>query len=617
MGKLSIPLKEQSDLVVGAWLSAFKPPEKMTVTDFAEKNIILTDSAIPGRYRTSNAPYQREMQDSFSDPKVRKIVLMMSAQVGKTNSLVNMLSYMIAQCPDNGLIVAPTLELAEAIIAEKVEPVIDASPLLQELTCGRRDKGGHRSKRKIQYEGGVLSVSGTKNASNLRMRSTRYLLCDEVDEFAFEIKGQGDPLELAVKRTVTFPTAKIVLASTPTLKGFSRIEREFEETDQRVWEAKCVHCNEFNEIVFDDIDLEAKCWHCPECGAQSNEGQRIAAVKAGRWRATATSVSSDVVGFRINELSSTFSSLDKIVRAAKDAEKDPLKWQAFTNTTLGQPYDPELDLPVTPEILKERAIEIDPEAVPMDAGLITASCDVQIDRLEVQYIAWGENDCWVLDHVKLEGDPSGPKVWKNLEETFLREFDCGRGHSMTPEVCMVDSGNWTQTVYSFCNDNYMRGRQWFPLKGVSGPKVIIDQSKQVVKGNLKLQLVGTDTCKDMIFGRLSSMEPDHPKIYFPDHLLTTDFFDQVCAEKRVETRNAYGHKTTKYQNPKRKRNEALDCLVYNLAARNWQRFEMKRRVHERQLIASGLQDTHRDKSRNLSMAELGKLSRNLGAKKYA
>ena len=325
MGSLERTISQQSKELQNAWLDALRPPEILTCSEFAEQHIILTDSAIPGRFDCENAPYQKEILDAFSDPNIERIVIVASAQVGKTQSIIAMLGYAISQDPNNCMMVTPTLELGEAIMLEKIEPVIENSPRLKKLIFERRQKGGHRSKRKLQFEGGTFSLAGTRNGRDLRTRSTKYLFCDEVDEFEFEVKGQGDPLSLALARQTTFSTFKTVLASTPTLKGQSRIMDEFEKTDQRAWLAKCQHCGEHVEIVQDDIDFKAREWLAPCCGCAHSEGQRMLATKAGMWEPMAVAAYPRSVGFRLNELSSTFSSLEKIAAKWTIAQESELK----------------------------------------------------------------------------------------------------------------------------------------------------------------------------------------------------------------------------------------------------------------------------------------------------
>jgi phage terminase large subunit GpA-like protein len=41
------------------------------------------------------------------------------------------------------------------------------------------------------------------------------LFADEIDGYEVDLRGEGDPIELGIRRTATYGNRKIVLASTP------------------------------------------------------------------------------------------------------------------------------------------------------------------------------------------------------------------------------------------------------------------------------------------------------------------------------------------------------------------------------------------------------------------
>lgn len=84
-----------------------------------------------------------------------------------------------------------------------------------------------------EFPGGVLVLTGANSAVGLRSMPVRYLFLDEVDGYPNDAGDEGDPVDLAIQRTATFSNRKIFLASTPTLKNYSRIEKAFLEGDQR------------------------------------------------------------------------------------------------------------------------------------------------------------------------------------------------------------------------------------------------------------------------------------------------------------------------------------------------------------------------------------------------
>ena len=76
-------------------------------------------------------------------------------------------------------------------------------------------------------------MAGANSASSLASRPIRIVFMDEVDRFPASAGSEGDPVALTKKRTTTFWNRKIIMTSTHTVKGASRIEQAFSESDQR------------------------------------------------------------------------------------------------------------------------------------------------------------------------------------------------------------------------------------------------------------------------------------------------------------------------------------------------------------------------------------------------
>ena len=92
-------------------------------------------------------------------------------------------------------------------------------------------------------------MAGANSAASLASRPVRLVLLDEVDRFPPSAGTEGDPVKLAVKRSTTFWNRKVILTSTPTTKGASRIEAAWEESDQRVYEVPCPVCGGYQALA--------------------------------------------------------------------------------------------------------------------------------------------------------------------------------------------------------------------------------------------------------------------------------------------------------------------------------------------------------------------------------
>ena len=97
-------------------LLQLKPPPDIPLSEWADNYRYLSDtaSAEPGRWRTSRAPYQKELMDAISDKNVRKVVAMWGAQSGKTDcAILNTIGYHVHYDPASIMAMEPTLEMGE------------------------------------------------------------------------------------------------------------------------------------------------------------------------------------------------------------------------------------------------------------------------------------------------------------------------------------------------------------------------------------------------------------------------------------------------------------------------------------------------------------------------
>jgi phage terminase large subunit GpA-like protein len=206
---------------------AWKPPERLTVSEWADKYRIMDSktSAFPGRWRSDRTPYLREVMDQYNEPEVEEIVFCCASQVGKTETLLNIMGYIIDQDPNPALIVYPTLDLAEYASENRLGPMIQLSPTLAEKYDARAS-----DRLELQFTGMHLVLSGANSPASLASRPVRYVLLDEVDKYPTMSAREADPVSLARERTKTFYNRKIILCSTPTIE-LGEIRQQFESCD--------------------------------------------------------------------------------------------------------------------------------------------------------------------------------------------------------------------------------------------------------------------------------------------------------------------------------------------------------------------------------------------------
>lgn len=517
--------------------------------------------------------------DAVSDPLVHTVVVMSSSQVGKTELLLNLIGFHVDKDPAPILVVQPTLEMAQAFSKDRVAPMVRDTPALAGKIAPVKARDSGNTTLHKSFPGGHLTIVGANSPSGLASRPIRIVLADEVDRYDESAGTEGDPVNLAVKRTTTFWNRKVVLVSTPGIKGLSRIERAYEGSDQRRFHVSCPDCGQEQTLKWSQVHWskdddgrhrpETAHYACESCGTLWNDVQRWSAVRKGRW--IAEGEFTGTAGFHLNELYSPWRRLSETVTdfvAAKDA---PSLLKTWVNTALGEPWEDEAERLETDSLLT-RGENYDAYRLPDEIRLATAGVDVQGDRLECSRWGWGEADeSWFIEHHVIFGDLSTPDPWEDLDDWLRQECRTESGARLITKAACVDmGGHYTQEVLKFCQKR--RGRRVFAINGVPGAKPIwTPKAGKSRKGSLPFFNVGVDTAKDSFYGRLRLRKPEGRDVGIPGYVhlpasIQANVVAQMVAEV-VIVEMKQGRPTRRYKLPPGARNEALDCAVYALAAK--------------------------------------------------
>lgn len=545
---------------------AWRPPPTLTVSQWAdvERRLSPEAAAEPGRWYTSRAEYLRGIMDSISDPAIRQVVVMSSAQVGKTEFILNVIGYHIDRDAAPILCIQPTLSMAQSFSKDRLAPMLRDTPALQGKVRDPRSRdSGNTTLHKV-YPGGHITIAGANSAAGLASRPVRIVLCDEVDRYPSSAGSEGDPIRLAAKRATTFWNAKLVTVSTPTIKNASRIEAEWLDSDQREYYVKCPHCEasqtlKWSNVHWEEGKAQTACYTCQDCGVAWTDADRFKAIKAGEW--IATQPDSGIAGFRLSGLYSPWVPLADAVRDFLEAKKLPETLRVWVNTYLGETWEEEGDGIEEGEISSHRE---EYENVPDAVHLLTCGVDVQDDRLEVEVLGHGrDEETWSIDHAIIYGDPSTPALWSDLDAYLSQAFEKDDGTSIGIRCTCIDSGgHYTQAVYNFVRPREVR--RIFAIKGVGGEgKAIVGRPSKNNIGKIRLFAVGVDTAKELIYSRLKINVPGPGYCHFPARY-DDEYFEQLTAEQIV-TRFSKGFRKREWKKV-RARNEALDLRVYAIAA---------------------------------------------------
>lgn len=575
----------------------FRPPPDLTPSEWADEYRVMSaeETAEPGRWRTSRVPYLREIMDAAVEPGVERVVVMKAGQVGATEVLKNVLGYFIDREPCPILVVMGSLDEAQKWSKEKLSHMIESTPALDEAVADPSSRTSDNTILSKSFAGGHLGIVGATSPKGLRMRHRRVLLMDEVDSYPASAGSEGDPVSLAEKRTETYYNRVIYLASTPTVKGFSRIEDAFEGSDQRFYHVPCPECGAMQRLRWAGIRYEDNrpetarlvCgageeedseWAVDGCGALIEERHKMKMVRNGEWVPHAPE--RDTRGYHVNSLYSPFVTWERVVAKHLEALAGGREERkAWVNGFLGETWEEGGERlntdalarrvePYPPGVDRMDQLEDAPWRVPEGAGLLTASVDVQDDRLELLVKGWGrDEESWQLAWERLEGDPGGDKVWRDLEYHLTRTWPHEGGGKLTIQACAIDTGgHHTDSVYEYVAPR--QGRHVLAIKGSNQEGApIVGRGTNKKRGDMnrpvKLFPIGTVAAKDLIFSRLKVEKPGPGYIHFPAWL-DREYFEQLTAEK-VRTKYRAGRPIRRYVKT-RPRNEALDLEVYALAA---------------------------------------------------
>lgn len=593
------------------------PPPVMTVSAWAEEKRIVAEesgSPYPGPWKNARTPYLVEPMDCMGfDHPCRDVTLKFSAQTAKSEACVNFAGYVIDHQPSPMLTVLPSLEEAQKYNKVKVQPTVEATPVLRTRirATNSRDEDSSTALFK-RYPGGFWVLTGANSSKGLQMISARSRIYDEWSEFPEDTDGRGEPTFQAESRGKAWTErgSKSVYASTPAIKGSCRISAKYAASDMRRFYVPCPSCGDYQVLLWKNLDWDEDImphgayFTCAGHGCIIHSHSKSAMVAAGVWIKTypgdgeanpappeafpaeqleqwrARVSAGRQPGFAIWQAYSPFVPWDNTVAEWLDAQGNPRKIKTFTQQALGEDYEEKGEAP-DHERLFDRREPFPARRLPPGVLFTTGAVDVQGDRLE--YAVYGYDrgaSSWLIDAGVLAGDPDQPEVWKALDEVMARRYLDAWGRPWAVEAWGIDTGFKSQTVYRYARGHAASGRV-FALDGRPGwklpsiglPKTVdVDFAGKKI-GSVQLWPVGTWDLKSEIYGalRYTLQGPDDATgtwpvgaIHFPSDLCTREFFQQLTAEFLADRAVRTGY-TVKEWRKSQARNEQLDMAVYSRA----------------------------------------------------
>lgn len=583
--------------------NGLKPLPKTSVSQWADNHRMLSSgiSAEPGKWKTSRAPYQKDIMNAFTEPGIHRVVVKSSSQIGKSDMMNNVIGRFAHLDPCAIMMIQPTIDMAQDYSKTRIAPMIRDTKVLNNLFYDVKSRDANNTILSKVFPGGRLIMCGANSPAGLASRPIRILLADEVDRFPDSAGTEGDPVDLAAKRMTTFWNSCMGLFSTPTNEGASRIDEEYLAGTQEEWQHKCPNCGEYHLLRHIDMTVDYKeiktpsgkktvivndvKWRCPHCGFSFSEKEMKQTPQKYISR-NADALKNGIRSFFVNGFTSPWMTWSRIMREWLEAKGDPEREKVIMNTVFGESYKQKGAFEDEQIFLRRR--ESYGAELPNGVLLLTAAIDTQDNRLEYEVVGWGkEEECWGIRKGIVLGAPNQARTWKEIDNILDKTYHFADGKGLKVVRTFIDSGgHYTSDVYNYCQKNFHKQR--FAIKGRGGPGIpLIYKIAKANNAKAPLILLGVDDGKQQIMDRLSIDSPGPLYFHFPqdegikelsDRGYDDLYFKGIISEhKKVYKRNGVLREV--WETTKNVRNEPLDLRNYNLACMkslqpDWVKLEM-------------------------------------------
>lgn len=568
------------DVINKARAKNFLPRIHLSVSEWCDANIVLSSktSQMAGMWRSSVCPPQIEIMDCFSTRStVKKVVLMLPIQWGKSTILTNVMSYTMVNNPSPQMICFPSDVSLQKFSNQKLIPLIQECQAVKEVLTTTASRESSNTKTfKDHNNGGQLYLEHSGSPSRLKSTSVKILLIDELDTFADNLAGTDDPVDMLLGRVSAFPSNhKVLFASTPQIKGISRTEQLYEKSDQRRYYVPCPHCGHEQPLVWRNLRWDKEATNvryiCCECEGEIYEHQKTDLIARGRW--VAENKEGELRGYHLNALYHQIGmgvGWKELVKMWLECQNNSSRLKTFVNDRLAEAFEDPLMKSIKLNIIAERAENYPLRLAPYGVGAITCGVDTQDNRLAVQIVGWGRGmTSWVIDYVELLGDPAQDDVWEQLTQLLNTPIECENGKKLPILATAIDAaGHRTEAVKDYVRQRHIKrpmaifGATSTTAPVLSKPKAVdVNWRGQMSRLGVHIQHVGTIAIKHKIFSKLSAdadKEMDSRSLHFSEDL-SKAFFAGFVSE-------TFDPKTNRFVNKRGARNEPLDTYVYAFAA---------------------------------------------------
>lgn len=598
---------ETAAAITRALLSGMQPLRSfvpLTLSQWAEKNFYLSAESSHTQGAWQAYPFQRGWMDAFSNDDIEEVTVVKAKRVGYTKTLLAFIAYNAAHRRRKQALWQPTDDDRDSFVKSEVDPMLRDVAVMQSVKV--QGKHAEDTMKFKSFLGSVLHILGGKAARAYRRITVAVAMLDEADGFDQKVEKSADPITLARGRLEGAPFPKLIVGSTPRIKGQSHVEYRRDNAGAVLkYHIICPDCSADHPLEFGGKDSNwgfkwqkddpsSVVHRCPHCLGTITQSDYLRIWGDGSWISKDHAYRYTAAGQWVNEKNEptqpprhvAFDSVwtayspqrewSDIVREfleaktkAKQGDTAPL--EGFVNETLGQVWEQAVER-TDEHVLARRAEDYRLKTCPLGVLVLVAGVDTQDNRWHIT--VWGVGrgeEMWVIDRAEIYGNPAIEEEWSEKLDPFLGNlYPHASGQVLPIEGMGVDTqGHFTHQAYNYCRQR--ERRRVFALRGdpapgkpIGGRSTIQDVNHRgkLLKRGVKLWYVGADTAKDLIYGRLQVTTVGAGYMHFSKDL-PPEFYAQLTSESRVEVRTAKGT-VYRWENLKRARNEDLDCTVYAL-----------------------------------------------------
>lgn len=579
-------------------IAYLEPSPNIGTADWMDEHVYLAPGTTtqPGKWHTSRRPFLRGIMETFDDPFYDVISIPKASRMGITMILLGRMGRNAHLDPDAIMYVQQTLGEIKKFDGRIFRPFVRNTPILSDIFPPEKSRDSKNTIFEKEIPGGFVSFVGANVASGFRMVYVRDLNLDDVDGYPWSVGKEGDPVMNAIGRTTGVWNRKIILVSKPTIKGFSRIWMSYEQSDMRLYNVPCPHCDHGQPLRFGGKDLPfgLKWQHddpysayylCEQCSGVIRDNDKEHMLARGLWVPTVTPKNPRHAGFgglsHLYHPDVLFSAIAKnFLAAGKNTEL----LQVFFNDELGECFE-DTGEGLSENTLFNRREDWTPGVLPEGIACLTGDADVGENHIACGIEGWGKGmENWKVNYQLFEGDTLQTEIWGLLKKYVLETWKHYCGLQMRPIIFGIDTRYRGEMVAAFikemkgCGINIIGHQGVGEGKGRKDSRVI--KAGEIISGNIPSKknkhkiaayTINDDKAKLAVLGRLRVLVPGQGGyVHFPkEEWCDINYFEQLLSERKVSKRDRFGAIVSEWIQKPGVRNEPLDVAKGNLSMLIW------------------------------------------------